>query len=474
MNKNIFLLIAVIAITMASIPSLYSLFSGQHSFQNEVTCLKCHSDIQSELNSSSYHESFTCEYCHVRNKDVIEESGDAHGNVISPTCEYCHQNIKYDKDAHRPLILDSIKSTLNEASNEACISCHTSKSLEIKMLYADVYKLKAERYGGQEWKQEWKMSDYSKDIMTDEPLLIKYEGTGGQHTFPLISGLGCEKCHTRERGQLNNSKSHSNFLCGTCHQLSGDYHAANIPLCLSCHFYRDSGADAHSLFVTKANDSQVKNIACSSCHSNFNKTILFSRPSFIEWDVRDDNGTWLIENLSYGINKNIDNINLNGGIHIISRDANCVSCHDDIKKAVELGGHSNEQWKRKHSYKQYANMNNYCISCHRPITQNNDGQSPYPEYPFNAEAHGAIKISCIDCHTKTNLRVNINGGNRKPPYDSGKMGNIEISMSQQPYFVQSYLCIACKNTGNPRPDKNNSLHFKIYTEPEVKINKIIK
>ncbi|HEY9247248.1 MAG TPA: hypothetical protein VIO11_10415, partial [Candidatus Methanoperedens sp.] len=75
-------------------------------------------------------------------------------------------------------------------------------------------------------------------------------------------------------------------------------------------------------------------------------------------------------------------------------------------------------------------------------------------------------ISCMDCHGKSgSLFINMNGAMQTPVYDSSSMGGIETSIAGKPAFVQSYFCIACKNTGNPIP--NNSLHFKMLTEPQV-------
>ena len=113
-------------------------------------------------------------------------------------------------------------------------------------------------------------------------------------------------------------------------------------------------------------------------------------------------------------------------------------------------------------------MNSYCKSCHKPQTKNEFGVSPYPADPFNSPFHSTMKITCLDCHGRyENLYTDINGGMKIPPYNSGDMGNIDISIREQNPFVQSYLCIACKNSGNPVP--NTSLHFKLYTEPEVTV-----
>jgi hypothetical protein len=239
-----------------------------------------------------------------------------------------------------------------------------------------------------------------------------------------------------------------------------------------------ANAESHTHFVSGANSDTLmsgENEACVLCHTAFNINLSFVRPEFIEWDIINSSGAWAISNLVVGQMKivkvaNIAKIN-KGKLHNISfgaNEINCVSCHEDIRQAVLAGGHSNEQWRKKHNYTAYMDMNSYCKSCHKPSTQNNDGNSPYPENPFNLPIHSSMIVSCMDCHAKSSdLLVNINGGMKSPPYNSNSMGSIENSIALQPAFIRGYFCMACKNTGNPV--LNNSLHFKIYTEPEVTI-----
>jgi hypothetical protein len=61
-----------------ALPSTVALFSGQHTFTNidprgnQIDCVKCHGDVQTELSSSTSivtgtpgaHAAFKCEYCH--------------------------------------------------------------------------------------------------------------------------------------------------------------------------------------------------------------------------------------------------------------------------------------------------------------------------------------------------------------------------------------------------------------------------
>ncbi len=187
-----------------------------------------------------------------------------------------------------------------------------------------------------------------------------------------------------------------------------------------------------------------------------------------------DSGDWYIQNLTIGPIKEIKvSKSLDGKVHNILNvnDISCVSCHQDIRQAVLSGGHSFEQWQRKHDPDNSVyrdNINDYCKGCHKPLTQDESGNSPYPAYPFNSHIHNAVTIACMDCHGKPDsFYVYINGGMRRPPFDAGKMQNIQNSINQQPAFVRSYLCIGCKNSDNPEPPVNGLLHFKLYTEPQV-------
>lgn len=79
-NKKLFLaVIALVGIGLFALPATMSLFAGQHTFVNidatgnQVDCVKCHGDVQAELQSSGIngitgteapHANFKCEYCH--------------------------------------------------------------------------------------------------------------------------------------------------------------------------------------------------------------------------------------------------------------------------------------------------------------------------------------------------------------------------------------------------------------------------
>jgi hypothetical protein len=416
---------------------------------------------------------------------------DSNGNsFLSPLANVFGEN-GTNVESHNPFIAGANSSPLMKGENEACVSCHTRKSISINILYSDTYRFNSRRVND----STWQIGNYLKNAENSMPSIIQANESSGKHSFLSLNQLKCEKCHPNIGTELTNSSHHTYFSCNSCHQLYSVYHVSSIPPCLECHgtapemvtderkntyiasearVYAENpaGADAHIPFVLSANSSNLSagsNIACISCHSGLNNEIIFSRPEYIEWDVENSGGTWTIQNLALGDTKEIKVTKLlDGKSHNVSIDTGCISCHQDIRQAVLNGGHSNEQWRMKHNYMDYGDMNVYCRSCHDPFSRDNLNNSPYPAYPFNSINHGSIKISCMDCHGKSgSLSVSFNGIMKTPPYNSTSMGNIETSISLQPDFIQSYLCIACKNTGNPIP--NTSLHFKLYTEPEVTI-----
>lgn len=510
--RHILLVVALIAASIFVIPAVYSLFAGQHWFYDTGTshCLKCHSDVKNDLDSSTHHRFFTCENCH----DLNINPDQTHSNAVTTRCLDCHgtpprfvndsmgnilsspvarvfgENID-NKESHNPFVEGANNSPLRKGENEACILCHTKKSLRISLQQADTYRFIAKRLTN----STWQLSDFSKNIEFTGSLLIQANESAGQHSVTLTADLRCEKCHYNIRDELNNSFHHTYFSCDSCHKRYSEFHASSTPPCLDCHgttpgivtdqrgdtfiahtasVYADNqnGADAHKPFVLSSFSSNIStdsDPSCSSCHSSFNNKMSFIRPEFIEWDVVNSGGTWLIQNLTFGApRETIVTKNYDGKMHNISliNNINCESCHEDIRQAVALGGHSNEQWMQKHNYASYGDMSSYCKSCHRPLTYDSSGKSPFPAYPFNSAIHGAMVLSCLDCHNRSGtIILNINGDLVTPPYESSEMGGIETSIAQQPAFVQSYLCMACKNTRNPTP--GNPLHFKMFTEPQV-------
>lgn len=95
MDKRILVVIALIGIGLYALPATMSLFAGQHSFVNidatgnQIDCVKCHGDVQAELQgghssvtgTNAPHSGFKCEYCH--RIEAGSSSGDNAYEVVS-------------------------------------------------------------------------------------------------------------------------------------------------------------------------------------------------------------------------------------------------------------------------------------------------------------------------------------------------------------------------------------------------------
>lgn len=487
--KNIFIFLALISIIIMSIPQIYSLFIGQHDWYDiiqpgvQVPCLKCHSDIKQQLNTAEV-MNFDCSTCHINdaNPNPNPNPNDHHGNVVKPRCLNCHSYIatKLSNDAHRFFIAGANLSSQHKDENEACISCHTKKNLNIGFTFLDVYKLSVIRDSSGVWQVSGRKmfeSGIVHNALYNDPNKV----STGQHVFVRGVNIRCEKCHADIRSQLNTSV-HFRKACRECHLKSPEnttVHAAAVPRCLDCHQYIfdnpsipnniNRPIEAHMPIIDYSiekgiTNSDVKNIACSSCHSTFANNLEFTRPEYLEWDVvANAEKNWTIENLVLGPNKVVSvKKKMDDKLHSITRNINCPACHQDIRDAALGGGHANEQWQKKHDIREYNSQIIYCRSCHKPIVDSANAA--------NYENHGGMKISCLDCHTK-NIRVDIrrDGNLRDPPWDSDKMGFIENSILKQNKELHRYLCMACKNSDVPKPEPGKPLHFKIYTDPDVRV-----
>ncbi len=339
----------------------------------------------------------------------------------------------------------------------------------------------------------------------------------GQHDFygsGMFTESYCLKCHSDILKELSSSAHHSTFSCSNCHGIPGTdpnqtHGNLSAPACLDCHgtapatvtdqnnitwtaptaaVYNESspgGADAHIPFVTQANNSILKgvNAACISCHSSLSNGINFSRPEYIDWNVTISNGNWTITNLNFGQNKTVS-VTKSGNwkLHNITSSPSCIACHADIMQAVMNGGHANLNQNytgSQHSPANFADTNVYCKSCHNPQTYDSaTNSSPYPAYPFNSPIHSAIGIDCWSCHGEPQtLEVNISGSGfvaipNDPASLDANMKYIVDSINIQPAFTHSYFCIACHDvTGinSPFNGSETSVHFRMYTEPNVNI-----
>jgi len=187
-NKVVLVAIAIVAIGLFALPSMVSLFSGQHTWYslddsgNQLPCEKCHADIQDEMvhadngvhrglagpgcnchrvddtriktgvakgdshgstpgTKSHAAETIACMICHEQgNQPTYPHAGGFNQSVVYrgtgvPTEEQYHYNDSNGKGgehaAHNQFIREAIKDPLMEDSNEACVSCHTRVGVNI-------------------------------------------------------------------------------------------------------------------------------------------------------------------------------------------------------------------------------------------------------------------------------------------------------------------------------------------------------
>jgi len=66
-----------------------------------------------------------------------------------------------------------------KGENEACVSCHTRKSISINILYADTYRFNSGRVNNGTW-QIW---NYSKNAENSVTSNIETNESSGKHLF---------------------------------------------------------------------------------------------------------------------------------------------------------------------------------------------------------------------------------------------------------------------------------------------------
>ncbi len=170
-NRSLLLLIAVILVGLFALPNALSLFSGQHSFDkagNGEMCTTCHSDIEAEMATNTYHTSLSsgtekCKVCHTTGNitaNLIPIGNGTNGSVsiragfnlsngsftyangsvqtglvlhaaVTVECISCHYAVNFTDDAHRQFASDASNQTWLKGSNEACYGCHTKVNVQM-------------------------------------------------------------------------------------------------------------------------------------------------------------------------------------------------------------------------------------------------------------------------------------------------------------------------------------------------------
>ena len=197
-----------------------------------------------------------------------------------------------------------------------------------------------------------------------------------QHSWYSLSGTGndiaCDKCHQNiydDYEITGNVHYSSSMICEDCHRnesfathAKGDdddaipkafpgkeAHAASIPNCTLCHANDvtdlTSTNETHKSIYVKGNTSGPEdegNEACVMCHTGFDKRLNFTRALYVEYDLVNPGGGYEIQNFSFvSTNETIIDLTPSGGKHRWENasDIDCFDCHQDVKSALENGGH---------------------------------------------------------------------------------------------------------------------------------------
>jgi hypothetical protein len=261
---------------------------------------------------------------------------------------------------------------------------------------------------------------------------------GGEHKLYQTVQDKCTKCHGDIKSQLSASAVHSSYSCIFCHPKSTANHTNTKPVCQDCHeVLLNDTSEAHGDFAVLGSEG------CIACHTTYNVVINYSRPAYIDYDITNSSGEWIITNFTTIGTLNLSyNIRKDGGNHDLSENTSCLDCHRDIFDAVSIGGHAivigkDGRQASTHNTDNYTTLKAWCLSCH-------NGSDP----KFPTKQHAARKTTCDECHEAY-------GGSH--PY------NFYANIKTVPHLYRSLVCVACKSTGWPAP--NATMHFRVHQEP---------
>ncbi len=130
-------LLALVGISLWYIPNTVSLLSGQHRFythdDNLSPCKKCHGDVSLEIHTGFLHSNFTCSDCHRVQKNVQYANASAPGMMAHAAstvrCADCH--FEYLNNTPDTIHEAFISYGMEHNTSDNCIACHTSIAVSI-------------------------------------------------------------------------------------------------------------------------------------------------------------------------------------------------------------------------------------------------------------------------------------------------------------------------------------------------------
>ncbi len=229
------------------------------SVHNEVTCVKCHSDVNPLLKRPCQTANkVDCSGCHINIAEEYKKSG--HGiakkNMVegSPDCISCHgsHTIQSHREETSPIYKTNIPSL--------CGKCH-NKDSKVKKVH--------------ELSENEVINDYSRSIHGEK---LTKKG--------LLVSASCTDCHNKHYilgSKDENSSTHVKNVqatCASCHRgvfneytksihfTSKEYRKEDRPTCVTCHSSHRISDVSKDKFMTEVTDH------CGSCHKELSESYL--------------------------------------------------------------------------------------------------------------------------------------------------------------------------------------------------------
>lgn len=147
--KILWVLLALVGISLWYIPNTVSLFSGQHAYYtlddnlSQLQCTKCHGDISIELHTGYIHSNFTCADCHRVQKGVQYANATEPGTLAHAAslvqCADCHS--EYLNNTPDTIHNAFINYGMQHNTSENCIACHASIAVSINWTRPDAMNI---------------------------------------------------------------------------------------------------------------------------------------------------------------------------------------------------------------------------------------------------------------------------------------------------------------------------------------------
>ncbi|VVB90654.1 Cytochrome c7 c [uncultured archaeon] len=241
-SKFTLALIALVGVGVFALPSTMALFAGQHSFYNidatgnQVPCVKCHGDVQSELrsgysattNTSGPHANFKCEYCH------RAEAGAASGDDASA-------ELTYTSVSNGPLKLVTTVQNFERGNFPKAITYRTGMNVSNwNATASDVQNLDGTNFVDQLAYRDYQ-GNYRGSLSTNGTAGILYNYSSSTEVALRPSGVPKDTQSTKDAAfnprAVNWTGNTPNYDFSGSREVTpgSQYHAASLVSCMECH-----------------------------------------------------------------------------------------------------------------------------------------------------------------------------------------------------------------------------------------------